>query len=451
MHRLTPRLLPLLLVLGCARMGNPPGGPPDFQPPHLLATFPETTSVIPGFKDWVEFQFDETVSEGAQPNFGLGTGDLEKLVLLSPSKPGEVPRVEWHRSRITVKPRNGWQPNTVYRIELTPGVRDLADNGRNVVKTSHVVTLATGGSLPTRALTGRAVDWAGRRFYPEALVEAMLLPDSLVYRSVTDSTGRFAIGPLPDGEFLVTVIQDQNHNARRDAKEGWDSVRVAATVSEVGEVWAFVRDTLPPKATDAVRSDSVNIAVNFSVPIDPLLTIPADSIRVLLIPEANGTTKDSLSLGPVSALPRAAHDSAYRARDEAARAAAAAAQAAADTTKPPPPAAAPPPPVTRPVKATTTDTTPKDEPKQQRLPLGNQIVIRTRGATAPGRSYWIELRGVRTAGGTSGPITLKLNVPKPPAAKPKADSLRTGADSTARVPGDSLSTRRDSLTRPRPR
>lgn len=419
-------------------MGTPPGGPPDFQPPHLLATFPESTSVIPGFKDWVEFKFDETVSEGSQPNFGLGTGDLEKLVLLSPSRPGEVPRVEWHRSRITVKPRNGWKPNTVYRIELTPGVRDLADNGRNVVKTSHVITFATGGPIPTRTLTGRAVDWAGRRFYPQALVEAMLLPDSLAYRSVTDSTGRFAIGPLPDGEFLVTVVEDQNHNARRDAKEGWDSVRVAAAVSEVGEVWAFVRDTMPPKATDASRSDSVNIAINFTVPIDPLLTIPADSIRVLLIPEPNGTTKDSLSLGPVSALPRAAHDSAYRARDEAAREAAAAAKAATDTTKLPPPAAAAPTPVRRPAKAAVRDTTPKDEPKQPRLPLGNQIVVRTRGATEPGRSYWIELFGVRTAGGVSGPITVKLTLPKPPPAKPKADSLKAGADSSARAPGDTL-------------
>ncbi|MEP6591841.1 MAG: Ig-like domain-containing protein [Gemmatimonadota bacterium] len=451
MRRLTRRLAILLLVAGCARMGNPPGGPPDFQPPHLLATYPESTTVLPGFKDWVEFKFDETVSEGSQPNFGLGTGDLEKLVLLSPSKPGEVPRVEWHRSRITVRPRNGWKPNTVYRIELTPGVRDLSDGGRNIVKASHVITFATGGPLPTRALTGRAVDWAGQRFVPNALIEAMLLPDSLVYRSVTDSAGRFTIGPLPEGEFLVTVIEDQNHNARRDAKEAWDSVRVTAAVSEVGEIWAFVRDTMPPKASDAVRSDSVNITLTFTVPIDPEMTIPADSIRVLLIPEPNSGITDSASLGPISALPRAAHDSAYRARDEAARAMAAAAKVgSADTNKPAPPVGAAPvavPPAARPVgRGRATDTLPKDEPKQPRPTLGSQVVVRTRGATQPGRAYWIELHGVRTAGGVTGDVKIKLTVPKPPVAKPGADSLKSGADSTRRRAVDSLSTsRRDSL------
>lgn len=427
----------LLLLAGCARMGNPPGGPPDFRAPILLATFPESTVVLPGFAGWVEFKFDETVSEGAQPNFGLGTGDLERLVLLSPSKSGEVPRVEWHRSRISVRPRHGWRPNTVYRIELTPGLRDLSDGGRNEVKLSHVITFATGGSVPSRSIEGRAVDWVSRRFIPSALVEAMLLPDSLVYRSLADSNGRFRIGPLPAGEFLVTVTTDQNRNAVRDPKEAWDSVRIAATSSRVGEVWAFSRDTLPPKLTDAARTDSVNITLTFSMPIDPLLVVPEDSIRVLLLPDSTNTTADSSSIGPMSALPKAAHDSAYRARDEAARDAAAAAAAAkrdtaktdttkADTTARPKARAAAPPAVSEKGPA---DTLPKDEPLEKRLPLGSQLVIRTRGRTELGRSYWIELRGVRTAGGSTGSVTRKLVLPKPPPpAKAAADSLKAKRD-----------------------
>ena len=439
-------------------MGLPPGGPPDFRAPVLLATYPESTTVLPDFDGWVEFQFDETVSEGAQPNFGLGTGDLERLVLLSPSKPREVPRVEWHRSRIAVRPRDGWRPNTVYRIELAPGLRDLSAGGRNEVNVSHVITFATGGELPNRAIEGRAVDWVTRRFISRALIEAMLLPDSLVYRSVADSTGRFAIGPLPSGELLVVVTADQNRNNAREGKEAWDSVRVPAKASRVGEVWAFLRDTLPPKLTDAARTDSTNITLTFSQPIDPLLSIPADSIRVLLIPDSTSTSPDSASLGPISALPKAAHDSAYRAIDAAARAAAAAAAAAAkadsakaDTTK------------ADSTKADTaaqqkkslsqarpaaerkaeTDTLPKDEPLEKRLPLGSQLVIRTRGATVVGRAYWVEVRGVRSAGGSIGTVTRKLVLPKPPptkptavadSLKPKSDSVKARSDSAAAKP-----------------
>ena len=44
----------LLLLAGCARMGLPPGGPPDFRAPVLLSTYPESTTVLPDFDGWVE-------------------------------------------------------------------------------------------------------------------------------------------------------------------------------------------------------------------------------------------------------------------------------------------------------------------------------------------------------------------------------------------------------------
>jgi hypothetical protein len=438
----------LLLLAGCARMGLPPGGPPDFRAPTLLSTYPESTTVLPNFDGWVEFQFDETVSEGAQPNFGLGSGDLERLVLLSPSKPREVPRVAWHRSRISVRPRDGWRPNTVYRVELAPGLRDLSRGGKNEVRVSHVITFSTGGELPTRAIEGRAVDWATRRFVPGALVEAMLLPDSLVYRSVADSNGRFTLGPLPSGELLVGVTADQNRNASREMKEAWDSVRVPARASHVGEVWVFQRDTMPPKVTDAVRTDSANITLTFAQPIDPLLTIPADSIRVLwLVPDSAKGTTDSSSIGPMSAMPKAAHDSAYRAIDAAARAAIEAAKAdsaranarpdsaradsaAADTTARAKPAAGAVKP--RGDQKAAADSLPADEPLEKRPPLGSQLVIRTRGFTVAGRSYWIEVHGVRSAGGSTGSVTRKLVLAKPappPKSTTAADSLKARPDS----------------------
>ena len=90
-------------------------------------TFPDSFQVIPGFRlDDVDFVFDEVISEGGSPNQGTGTGDLEKLVILSPTR--EVPRVRWRRDRITVRPDEGWQRDRVYRVELLPGVTDLRRN-----------------------------------------------------------------------------------------------------------------------------------------------------------------------------------------------------------------------------------------------------------------------------------------------------------------------------------
>lgn len=446
--RRVPRPWPLLalaaVAAACARMAPPPGGPPDFAPPRLVGTFPESVAVLPDFDGWVEFTFDEVVSEGSQPNFGFGSGDLEQLVMISPDS--GVPRVRWRRERIAVQPREGWRPGIVYRVELASGVRDLASppNSRD---TAAVVTFTTGAPLPTRTLFGRAVDWLQRRFAPRALVEVVLLPDSLVYRTVADSSGRFRIGPLPDGEYLVRVVLDNNGNRRREPREGWDTVRLAAGRDSVGEVWAFLRDTLPPRVEQSGVSqlDSFAIAINLSQPVDPSLRLGSDAVSVWLAP-------DSVALPAMSAMPAAAHDSIYAPIDSARRAQARAradtavadtAVAVADTA-----AVVQPPQVrARPGRADA-DTVKREEPLEPRPPLGTRLVIRLGAILQPGSRYLIELRGVRAMSGAVADTIrtqLEIQAPRRPAADSvaaPADSTPPPADTTAAVPADTLPSRR---------
>lgn len=423
----------VLLAVGCARMAPPPGGPPDRSPPQLVATFPESVVVLEGFDDWVRLEFNEVIDEGGQPNFGLGTGELERLVLLSPDT--LVPRIRWRRNAIEIRPRNGWQPNTTYRIEMAPGLRDLRGN---VLTTGAKVTFATGGELPTTMVSGRAVDWVARRFISEALVEA-ITADSLVYRTLADSSGTFTLGPLPAGELLIRVTRDENRNRRLDGRDPWDTVRIAVGGGDVGEVWVFARDTLPPRpagATAATRVDSFTIAIALSQPVDPALRIGADSVRVVSLP-------DSSSLGAITALPAALHDSTYKAIDEARRAmAAAAAAAAADSARadsvavdsvaadtaaagvPPARAGAQP---LRPGRTPGTpgaaDTT--DRPTANRPPLTSRILIRSTGALRGGTRYRIDVFGVRAAGGAVGDITAVLEIPEDPKPAPKPEATDT--------------------------
>jgi len=51
----------LLGAIACAKMGAPPGGPPDFVAPSIVSTRPDTTGVYPDFQGNAEFIFDETV------------------------------------------------------------------------------------------------------------------------------------------------------------------------------------------------------------------------------------------------------------------------------------------------------------------------------------------------------------------------------------------------------
>lgn len=262
-------------------MQPPPGGPTDRTPPRVVAVHPDSLAVLPKFAGDVEFQFDEVVSEGASPNFGLGTGDLEKLVILSPTL--AVPSVHWKRSRITVRPRDGWQPNRVYRVELLPGVADLSNNRST---TGTVVTFTTGAPLPTRTLRGRIVDWMTQRPMPKALVEAILLPDSLPYRTSADSTGRFALGPIPAGEYLVYGVIDQNSDFRFDPREAFDTTRIAATRDSVGEIWAFKHDSTAARLTTVAMVDSLSLQLTFSQSLNPYQRLPADSVELRLLPDS---------------------------------------------------------------------------------------------------------------------------------------------------------------------
>ena len=150
--------LSLLALAACARIGSPAGGPEDKVPPVLLSTVPESVGVYPDWRQNAEFRFDEIISEGGSPNQGLGTGDLEKLILLSPTE--GIPVVRWKRDRITVRPREGWKPNRVYRLELLPGITDLR---RNRLDTTEVLTFSTGGPVPTDTLGGLVIDWVAGR------------------------------------------------------------------------------------------------------------------------------------------------------------------------------------------------------------------------------------------------------------------------------------------------
>jgi hypothetical protein len=400
--------------------------------------------VQPDFSGWASFQFDEIISEGGTPNFGTGQGALEQLLIISPDS--GVPRVRWRRTRLEVQPRTGWRPNTVYRIEFARGLQDLRNNR---LEDPVALTFTTGAPVPTRVLRGRAVDWVGRRFVPGALVLATYLPDSLVYRTLTDSTGRFAFGPLPDGEVLVTVAIEDGRGDRTlsPTREAWDTVRLAAGRDSVGEVWAFARDTLPPRLGQggAARRDSFAIALTLSQPIDPALRLGAESVRVLL-------ATDSSSLDAVSAYPEVVHDSIYnpidsarqaqfRAQREAARSDSLR-RARADSLGIPVatldsivadslarlPA---PDPVRPPVAARAradADTT-RDEPLEPRPALGNRLMIRLSAPLAAGSRYLIEVRGVRAMSGQVAD-TLRAQVITPDAPKPVAsDSVR--ADSAA--------------------
>ncbi len=456
--RLSVAALAAVVFVACARMEPPPGGPPDIAPPRLIETRPADLAVLPGFGGSVEFRFDEVVSEGSTPSTGAGTSELERLILLSPST--RVPEVAWKRSRITVKPAEGWKAGRVYRVQLLPGVTDLR---RNRSDSGTVVTFTTGAPAPTTTLSGTVVDWSSRRRAAAALVEALLLPDSLPYRAQSDSSGRFSLGPLPAGAYLVSGILDQNRNGRQDGRESFDSVRLARGKTSAGEIWAFVHDTSAPRASTAEVSDSVSATITISQSLDPRLRFPASAVRLRLLPDSTPVAVASARLKTLddSLAPRrgperrdsTARDSTRRGstrrdstrRDSTRRDST---RARSDSLRDSTAAR---------VRAGMQDVRTRareqgGEALTSRPALTDQIVVRPRRPWISGSRYVVDLRDVHTLSGSAGDVRVTLSVPTA-----RSDSSRSGRDSSRtrrdsiRLPTDSVRVPTTPAPRPPPR
>jgi hypothetical protein len=279
-------LLALLLGLGeawsagaCASIGAPPGGPPDTTPPKILAVSPESGAVVPNLSGDAVIQFDEVIEEMAGSG-GAGLSPLAKQVLLSPVA-GEV-KVSWHRTRVTIKPKEGWKKRA-YRLEILPGFTDLRRNRTLARKT---VLFTTGPEIGHARLGGIALKWIDQQVLLHALIEAVPLPDSVGYLTMADSGGQFNLTNLPPGRYIVYATADENGDRHRGLREAYDSTIVTLDSTSNVALYTFPHDTVPPKPRSATYVDSITIRVEFSQALDATQPFDTAHVEVLALPDS---------------------------------------------------------------------------------------------------------------------------------------------------------------------
>ena len=244
----------------CASAGPPPGGPPDAAPPQIVSITPKSMTEGAKIED-IEIKFDEVISEVPK-----GGQDLTGLVFISPRVRNTD--VSWHRDRITIHPKGGWKPNTVYSVQVSSGIQDLRNN---TIDSSITVVFSTGGPIPNTNITGVAFDWVAGRAAVKALIEA-IAKDSTIYQVLSDSVGRFNLRHAPPGEYAVRAVIDRNANRVLDPTEGFDTVRVLLTERADVELYAFPHDTVGLRVSEvkAEPQDSLRVLkVTFDKPLAP--------------------------------------------------------------------------------------------------------------------------------------------------------------------------------------
>jgi hypothetical protein len=419
----------LALLAACASAGAPPGGPEDHAPPQIVAISPDSGATNVDARN-VQFSFDEVVSDRPAG----AAGGLDGIFLISPRN--GAAQVSWRRSKITLRPRNGFRPNTAYRITLLPGLADLRGN---VSKETKTIVFSTGPSFPPYSIRGTVFDWAAQRPMNGAYVEAISQRDtSLVYITASDTAGIFDLGPLASGTFLVRALIDQNANRMVDRGEKWDTVTVSITTSSPGnlELDAIERDTVPPNIDAVTMIDSVTLRVVFDRPIDPSTSLEpgmvtlqrADSSQLQVVRVEWQSVFERQRQAADSA--RLADSTRARARADSARADSA--RARGDTTRRPL-AAAPQPPAPTPSPPRRG---PPPPPKPKSPPPDKGIVISI-SPTTPlqfSQTYRITARGFRNLVGRTQPTSRQFTTPKQP-PPPDTTAKRTPADTARRPPG----------------
>ena len=198
------------MIVACASIGSPDGGPYDETPPVFLGSSPEPFAL--GVKEKrVTFEFDEFVKiEKA----------AEKVVVSPPQI--TPPEIKTNGKKIVVQLDDSLKANTTYSIDFSDAIVDY--NEGNPLG-NFAILFSTGEQIDTLAVSGTVLNAANLEPLKGILVGLHSdLSDSAFTTkpfdrvSRTDADGRFTIRGIAPGSYRAYALQDVNQNYMFDQK-----------------------------------------------------------------------------------------------------------------------------------------------------------------------------------------------------------------------------------------
>jgi len=259
----------LLLLISCAQIVTPTGGPKDETPPKVKAEYPPNESVNFNRKSFV-IAFDEFI-QIQTPN--------EKVIISPPLR--KNPTYTIKRKTLTVKWEEELTPDATYIFNFGEAIRD---NNEGNILNNYTYVFSTGAVLDsmelkgklTDAITGDPVEGAMLMLYRSDVdsLPKIALPD---YFGRTGKDGNVHIRNIPDMPYKAFALKDQNTNFRFDVPD-----------EMIGFIDTLVRPDPPvrePKPdTTATGPDS--------------LAMPVDSISALIPDTTSRGIKGRKGSGP---------------------------------------------------------------------------------------------------------------------------------------------------------
>ena len=139
LHALVLLFVAILILVACANIGSPDGGPYDETPPKIVRTSPKFAATNTDANK-VILEFDENIKL-ENPN--------EKVVVSPPQL--NQPEINSSGKRITVTLLDSMMPNTTYTIDFADAIED---NNEGNPMGDYAFTFSTGESIDTFQVSG---------------------------------------------------------------------------------------------------------------------------------------------------------------------------------------------------------------------------------------------------------------------------------------------------------
>ncbi|MDZ7337241.1 MAG: Ig-like domain-containing protein [candidate division KSB1 bacterium] len=275
-------MMSLLLGLGCARQGFPPGGPEDKTPPEVVATSPLPGAVHVPPTTKVMLTFSERVQRQS----------VEQALFITP-RPAGKPSLRWRRRTLVITFSEPLRVERTYVVTVGTEARDLRNNR---LRQAFSLAFSTGDSLDSCAVEGRVYGeggLAGTAIWAYDLAVAKEPNPSLApadYVTQCDATGAFALRAMAPGTYRVFAVRDRDANGRYDPE--YDALGVApgdVQLSALSPVFTgchmrvAVRDTTPPRLESAGASDNRHLHLRFSEPVLPRPVSTPDNFTIVAL------------------------------------------------------------------------------------------------------------------------------------------------------------------------
>ena len=200
----------MMMIAGCARMGQPYGGWYDDRPPQIIATTPADNGT--GVKEKkVVICFDEYIK----------VEDATNNVVVSPPQL-EMPEIKGAGKKIVVELKDSLKENTTYTIDFSDAI---TDNNEGNPLGNYTFTFSTGAQVDTMEVSGTILDASNLEPVKGIMVGLYAdLEDSAFYTKPllrvarTDSRGRFIIRGVAKGKYRAYALQDMDGDYKYSQK-----------------------------------------------------------------------------------------------------------------------------------------------------------------------------------------------------------------------------------------